>query len=43
VRIASDGMPPPAHPVASPRVGISKAVDWPWRWHVEAHPHVSKR
>ena len=43
VRIVSDGTPPPEFPVASPRVGISKAIEHPWRWHVDAHPHVSRR
>ena len=42
-RIASDGMAPPAHPVVKPRVGISRAVDAPWRWYVAGNPHVSRR
>jgi DNA-3-methyladenine glycosylase len=43
IRIVDDGVPPPAMPVAGPRVGISRAVDHPWRWHVPQNPHVSKR
>ncbi|WP_233198827.1 MULTISPECIES: DNA-3-methyladenine glycosylase [Luteimonas] len=43
IRIVSDGMPPPARPVVGPRVGISKAVDLPWRWHVDGNRHVSPR
>jgi len=42
-RIASDGVLPPTDPVVGPRVGISRAVDSPWRWHVHSNPHVSKR
>ncbi|WP_084635431.1 DNA-3-methyladenine glycosylase [Pseudoxanthomonas sp. J35] len=41
--IVSDGTPPPRHPAIGPRIGISRAVDYPWRWHVPDHPHVSAR
>jgi len=41
--IASDGVPPPADPVVGPRIGITRAVDFPWRWHIRDHRHVSIR
>ncbi|GAB3726859.1 DNA-3-methyladenine glycosylase [Luteimonas pelagia] len=40
--LADDGCGPPTNPIAGPRVGISKAVDHPWRWHVPGNAHVSK-
>jgi len=43
VAIVCDGTPPPASPSVGPRIGISRAVDFPWRWCVPAHPHVSVR
>lgn len=43
VFIMSDGTPPPARPIVGPRIGISKAMDFPWRWHVPDHEHVSVR
>ena len=43
IRLVSDGVPPPTDPVVGPRIGISKAVDFLWRWHVSGHAHVSVR
>lgn len=40
--IIDDGMPPPARPASGPRIGISKAIDHPWRWFVPGEPHVSR-
>jgi DNA-3-methyladenine glycosylase len=34
VALLDDGTPPPTHPRTGPRVGITKAVDVPWRFRV---------
>lgn len=41
--IVDDGTPPPPEPVATSRVGITRAADEPWRWYVPGDPHVSRR
>lgn len=41
VQIVCDGTAPPDDPGVGPRIGISKAVDFAWRWHVRGHAHVS--
>jgi DNA-3-methyladenine glycosylase len=41
--IVDDGTPPPRRPVATSRVGISRATGEPWRWYVPDDPHVSHR
>ena len=42
VWILDDGVPPPAKPDVGPRVGISRAIDLPWRWRVPGSGHVSR-
>jgi DNA-3-methyladenine glycosylase len=43
IRVVDDGVEPPMFPDASPRIGITEAVDYPWRWSIPNDPHVSKR
>ena len=40
--IADDGVPPPATPAVTTRVGLSAGADLPWRWFVPGDPHVSR-
>ena len=42
VRVLDDGTPPPATPGVSARIGISVAVDEPWRWFVPGDPNLSR-
>ncbi|MEJ2791004.1 MULTISPECIES: DNA-3-methyladenine glycosylase [unclassified Pseudoxanthomonas] len=42
VWLVDDGVAPPRKPAATPRIGISKAKEHPWRWHVPDSVHVSK-
>lgn len=39
--LGEDGTPPPADPVVTPRIGISKATEVLWRWYVPGDPNVS--
>lgn len=41
--IGDDGVPPPAEPGVSGRIGIRRATEMPWRWWVPGDPHVSHR
>jgi DNA-3-methyladenine glycosylase len=43
VRLLDDGSPPPASPSVGPRVGISVAIDAPWRFWVTGDANVSGR
>jgi DNA-3-methyladenine glycosylase len=39
--ILQDGVPPPDNATSTPRIGISKATEHPWRWLVAGNKHVS--
>jgi DNA-3-methyladenine glycosylase len=40
--ILDDGTAPPAEPVASHRIGISKNIEPLWRWHVPDNRYISR-
>ena len=40
--IEDDGTPPPAVPGNSSRIGLTRAVDVPWRWFVPGDPNLSR-
>jgi DNA-3-methyladenine glycosylase len=41
VLVLDDGTPPPTAPAVGPRVGITKAIELPWRWWVPDSAWVS--
>ena len=42
LRIRSGDPVPDSEVVVSPRIGITKAADWPLRWYIAGNPYVSK-
>ena len=42
VAIVDDGVPPPADPGCSRRLGLSAGVEHEWRWFVAGDPNVSR-
>lgn len=43
VKIIDDGTPPPGEPGTSPRIGLSRGREHPWRWFVRDEPNLSVR
>lgn len=42
LRLVRSDTPPPVGPVVTTRIGITRAVDLPWRWHVPNDSNVSR-
>lgn len=42
IRLIDDHWRPDVEAVTSPRVGITRAVDHPWRWYLPGDPNVSR-
>lgn len=43
VTLVRDGWRSSTEPATSPRIGLSKGADRPWRWYLPGHPDVSGR
>ena len=43
VSVRDDGVPAPTFATSTPRIGLSVAIDRPWRWLIAADPNVSRR
>jgi len=42
VHILDDGLPPPARPGQTTRIGLSQGQDLPWRWYVQGDSNLSR-
>ncbi|HEY9134094.1 MAG TPA: DNA-3-methyladenine glycosylase [Dyella sp.] len=42
IQLLDDGKPPPRRNRGLPRIGITRAVELPWRWVVPDNPYVSR-
>jgi DNA-3-methyladenine glycosylase len=42
IRILDDGIPPPATPGNSLRIGLTAGAEHPWRWFVPGDPNLSR-